>query len=68
MPLEQAREFLDEYIQHRERFEERIKERFPVAYSLRRMGTETLKSVRGLLESPEGKNQGRNGRGKRRKE
>lgn len=49
MAFEQAKEFLDEYIRHRERFEERIQERFPAIHALRSMGTGVLKSVRGLI-------------------
>jgi hypothetical protein len=49
MVFERATEYLDEYIRHRERFEERIGERFPAARAVRSLGTGVLKSVRGLL-------------------
>lgn len=49
MAFEQAKEYLDEYIRHRERFEERIREKFPAIHAVRKMGTEALKSVRGLF-------------------
>lgn len=54
MVLDRAKELLDLYIQHRERFEESLQEKFPVVASVRRIGTEGLKAIRGALGNREG--------------